>query len=94
MDKTEAIALFKQSSGKIPHLRNLYYRNDEFKSWKESVLRILEQIYGKDSPEYRRFLNAPGTSFSVGTESGREQAYQYQLDCYEEVLNGLVSGKS
>ncbi len=90
MDKPKQLGLLKQALDEIAYLRTLPYKNGEFGAWKNKVTHILEMDYGSDSPELRRFLNAPGKSFVVGTELGREQEYQRQLDCYEGALKSIV----
>jgi hypothetical protein len=54
------------------------------------VTQLLKQAYGEDSPEYRRFVNAPGKSFIVRTETGMTEEYLRKLDCYETALKSLV----
>ncbi len=92
MDKAKQVELLKRALDEIPHLRGLHFRNGEFAVWKNKVFRMLESMYGLESIEYRRFVNAPGRTFIVRTETGQEQDYQQQLDCYEEVLKSLVAG--
>jgi len=82
----------KQALEQIPHMKSLPYRNGEYKAWIERVITSLRAEYGVESSEARRFMNAPGKAFVVGTETGREQEYQRQLDCYEEVLKSLLEG--
>ena len=93
MDKHETLKLLKQAAEKVPYLRALPYGNGAFAAWKDNVCHILESAYGKDSSEYRRFINAPGISFIIRTEKGLEQDYLWRLDCYESVLDSLVSGQ-
>lgn len=93
MDKHEAPEQLKEAADRIPYLRALRYNNNEFAAWKDNVCHILESAYGKDSSEYHRFINAPGISFIIRTEKGLEQDYLWRLDCYESVLDSLVSGQ-
>ncbi len=90
MDKAKQVELLKQALDEIPHLRTLHFKNGEFAVWKNKVCRILESDYGKESAEYQRFVNAPGTAFIIRTELGQEQEYHRQLDCYDEVLKSLT----
>ncbi len=92
MDKAKQLELLKQRLDEIPHLRGLHFRNGEFTAWKNKVCQILESGYSKDSAEYRRFVNAPGKAFVVGTETGRTQEYYRQLECYEDALKSLLFG--
>ena len=91
MDKAKQVELLKQTLDEIPYLRALHFRNGEFTAWKNKVGKMLESDYGKESAEYRRFVNAPGKAFIVRTETGQEQEYHRCLDCYEEALKSLVS---
>ncbi len=91
MDKAKQVELLKQTLYEIPHLRALHFKNGEFAVWKNKVCRMLESDYGKESAEYRRFLNAPGKTFIIRTELGQEQEYHRQLDCYEEALKSLMN---
>ena len=91
MDKAKQEELVKQALKEIPYLRGLHHSNGEFKKWKNNALRMLESAYGPESKEYRRFANATGTHFVVRTESGLEQDYLWQLECYEDALKSLVN---
>ncbi len=91
MDKAKQVELLKKALDEIPHLRALHFKNGEFAVWKNEVCRILELGYGKESAEYRRFVNAPGKTFIIRTELGQEQEYRQQLDCYEEALKSLMN---
>jgi hypothetical protein len=82
--------LVKQALEQVPHLLSLPYRNGEFKGWLDRTTNMLKTEYGAESAEVWRFTNAPGKAFIVGTETGREQEYQRQLEAYEEVLKSLV----
>ncbi len=90
MDKREALDLLKQAVEEIPHLRTLPSRNGECMAWRDRVSRTLELAYGKDSGEYRRFINAPGKTFIVRTETGQIEDWNWRLDCYESVLESLI----
>ncbi len=91
MDKAKQVELLTQVLNEIPHLRTLQLGNHEFATWNSKVCSILESAYGKESVEYRRFVNAPGKAFIVLTELGQEQEYHRQLDYYEEALKSLVN---
>jgi hypothetical protein len=91
LDKAKQVELLTQALNEIPHLRVLHFRNGEFAVWKNKVCQILESDYGKESAEYRRFVDAPGKAFVVRTELGQEQEYHRQLDCYEETLKSLIN---
>jgi hypothetical protein len=91
LDKAKQVELLTQALNEIPHLRVLHFRNGEFAVWKNKVCQILESDYGKESAEYRRFVDAPGKAFVVRTEMGQEQEYHRQLDCYEETLKSLIN---
>ncbi|MFH1383035.1 MAG: hypothetical protein ABIH70_09135 [Chloroflexota bacterium] len=87
MDHKEQL---QQALDEIPHLRGLSVVSPEYISWKARVTRLLNEAYGDDSAESRRFANAAGTTFRVGTPTGRQQDYDWQLDCYADVLKSLI----
>jgi len=91
LNKAKQVELLKQTLNEIPYLRALHFRNGEFTVWKNKVCQILESDYGKESAEYRRFVNAPGKAFLILTEMGQTQEYHRQLDCYEEALKSLIN---
>ena len=82
--------MLKQALEQVSHLQGLPYRNGEFKGWLDRTTAALKTEYGAESSEVRRFVNAPGRAFVVGTETGRAQEYQRQLESYEEVLRALL----
>ncbi len=92
MDKNEETKL-KQALDEIPNLRGLRFGNHEFPAWRDRVSRLLELAYGKESSEYKRFVNAPGKSFIVRTEQGQQEDYSFRLDCYESVLKSILAEK-
>lgn len=91
MDKEKQVEEIKQALDEILDLRRLHYKNGQVTAWQNKVCRMLEATYGKESAEYRRFVNAPGKAFIIRTELGQEQEYHRQLDCYEEVLKALIN---
>ncbi len=90
MEPTKDIEPLKKALAEIPGLRGLHYRDTQLENWATRVSRLLEASYGKDSTQYRQFVNAPGAPFKMGTEYGMEQSYQQRIDCYEEVLKSLI----
>ena len=90
MDKEERGKLINMSIDGINFLRTLHYQNAEFPAWMKRVTELLEKAYGKESIEYRRFINSPGKSFIVRTETGMTEEYLRKLDCYETALKSLV----
>jgi len=90
LDKAEQNQLIKLSIDGINFLRTLRYTNGEFPAWRNRVTELLKQAYGENSTEYRRFINAPGKSFIVRTETGMTEEYLRKLDCYETALKSLV----
>ena len=90
MDKQEQTDLIRLSIDGINFLRTLNFRNSEFPAWMARVTELLQRVYGEDSPEYKRFMNAPGKVFVVRTETGLAQEYARKLDCYESALRSLV----
>ena len=90
MDKQEQNDLLKLAIDGINFLRTQHFRNPEFPAWMGKVTQMLENIYGKDSVEYKRFINAPGKAFIVRTETGLTEEYLRKLDCYETALKSLI----
>lgn len=90
MNKEEIVAALKSHLTGVPELKKLSYANNEFPRWKNSVLKTITEIYGKESPQYRRFEEAPGQFFKVDTELGRQQTYTYVLEMHESALESLV----
>ncbi|MBI2852105.1 MAG: hypothetical protein HYX84_03255 [Chloroflexi bacterium] len=90
MEKAGIVSQLNQALSEVPELRRLSYSDGQFGRWKEMVLRTLEKAYGLDSPQYYRFVNAPGKSFVVNTELGLQQDYAFKLDCYESALQTLI----
>ncbi len=82
--------LLRRGLEQIEELKRQSYHNKEYKAWLESFTASLRAEFGAESGEVRRFVNAPGRAFVVGTETGKEEEYQRQLECYEEVLKGMV----
>ena len=90
MNKQEIVAQLKKHVVDVPKLRALNYANGEFPRWKNGVLKTLTDIYGSDSPQCKRFEDAPGQFFKVDTELGRQQSYTYVLEMHESALNTLI----
>ncbi len=90
MDKAQEIEMLKQALNGITNLRELQFGNRELPAWKDRVSRTLESIYGKESTQYKHFVNASGKAFIVRTAMGQDQEYHRQLDCYEEALKSLL----
>ena len=82
--------MLKQARDQIRHLKGLSYRNNEMKGWLDRTTASIKAEYGEGSSEARRFINAAGRAFVVGTETGKEQEYQRQLESYEDVLKSLL----
>jgi len=91
LDKAQQMEQLKQAVDEISHLRTLHFRNGEFSAWRDKVCQILESAYGKESLEYKRFVNAPGKAFIVRTEMGQTEEYHRRLDCYESALKSLIN---
>ena len=92
MADTKKITVVKQALEQVPHLQGLSYRNSEFKAWVDRTTASIKAEYGDESSQVRRFVNAAGRAFVVGTETGKEQEYQRQLESYEDVLKALLGG--
>ncbi len=87
---TKRETMLKQALADIRHLQGLSYHNNEFKGWLDRTTASIKAEYGEGSSETRRFVNAAGKAFVVGTETGKEQEYQRQLESYEDVLKSFL----
>ena len=83
-------SMLKGALEQVPHLQRMAYQNSEFKGWLDRTTAAVKAEYGDNSPELRRFTNAAGKAFVVGTETGRQQEYARQIEAYEDVLKSLL----
>jgi len=90
LDKAEQQELIKLALDGINYLRTLRHSNSEFPAWRYRVTQLLDRVYGENSAEYRRFVNAPGKSFIVRTQTAMTEEYLRKLDCYETALRSLI----
>jgi hypothetical protein len=90
LNKQEIVTLLKGHLADVAQLRTLNYANGDFPRWKNGVLKTITDIYGSESPQYKRFEDAPGKFFKVDTELGRQQSYAYVLEMHESALNTLI----
>ena len=90
MNKQEIVAQLNKHLAEVSEIRKLNHANGEFTRWRDSVLKTLQDTYGRESSQYGRFENAPGKSFIVKTELGLQQDYGFKLDCYESSLKTLI----
>ncbi len=82
--------LLRRGLEQIEELKRQSYHNKEYRAWLESFIGSLKLEYGENAREVSRFVAAPGKAFVVGTETGKEQEYQRQLESYEDVVKSLL----
>ena len=90
MNKQELLGQLKKALAEVPELRKQNYSNGQLTQWRDGVLHALQESYGLDSSQYLRFEKAPGKSFIVNTELGKQQDYEFRIDCYESALKTLI----
>jgi predicted nucleotide-binding protein len=78
MDKNKAIVLLKECLLEITQLKNLPLDNQEYPLWRDKVLDILEERFGKQSIEWERFARA---------RIGRSSAWEPQQEDYISEIN-------
>ncbi len=90
MDKKEAIDSLKQALTEIPHFRRLYPENREVTQWYNKVRNILQEVFGRSSWEYNRFVGSTQL-FMPPSEAERQEAYNSYLDYKEIALNLIIN---
>ena len=58
MGKKQAIKFLKIKLNEIPHLLKLPYDNVEYPIWRDEIEDVLEEVFGRESKEYRKFYEA------------------------------------
>lgn len=79
MDKKEAIAFLKKSLTKIPQLAKSRYSNHTVILWRNSIEDVLEEVFGKDSHEYKRFYGTRAKKSPKLTKEQKQKRYVKQL---------------
>lgn len=89
MDKGRALELLRDKLEQIPSIKEPSSDNKEFRQWCADVRYILEDGFGKDSQEYRRFTKAVVRQ-SFDSDSEQREANLTHLDAYENVLKSIL----
>ncbi|MDO8578866.1 MAG: TIGR02391 family protein [Dehalococcoidales bacterium] len=58
MDKKEAIQFLREQLERIPPLEQLPYDNSDYPVWCNGIEDVLENVFNRDSVEYKRFADA------------------------------------
>jgi predicted nucleotide-binding protein len=92
MDIPEAIELIKKDiAEKIPHLKGLPHKNDEFELWCSKMYDILGAAFGENSREYQGFLSRGVHGVRIyGSEQEFQDDYVRCVENYEQALKEIV----
>lgn len=95
IDKYKALKKIEDSLYKIEELRNIDQSTDEFEEWKKNLNNLIEDIFSKDSRQFREFSKIKfSPSFMFLGDSKNEQYYQDAfhegLDSAQFYLNELI----
>lgn len=92
MDIPEAIELIKKDiAEKIPHLKGLPHKNDEFELWCSKMYDILGAAFGENSREYQGFLSRGVHGVRIyGSEQEFQDDYVRYVENYEQALKEIV----
>ena len=89
--KNKTLELLKQALNEISHLRELPCDNEEFKLFRYNVKDIIEAVFGKDSPEYKRIPIMPIETLTFPkAEAQVKQEYDERLDGYQTALKSII----
>jgi len=87
MDKKELIQFLRKSLGAIPNLSRLSHHNYEYPLWRDQIGDVLEEVFGRDSTEYKRFTSA----WSHISVAGRaQQEYIEELKMRETAILSII----
>ena len=79
MDKKEAIEFLQKRANEAPALAQLPYSNQDAVLWRNSIEDVLEEVFGLDSTEYKRFYETRIKVPSGLTAVRRQNLYVRQL---------------
>ena len=87
MDKKEAIEFLKEKLGKIPALAKEPYKNQSYPLWRNQISDMLEEVFGRNSTEYKRFQDAFPTIHVFGKE---QQGYLDELAMRKTAILSII----
>jgi hypothetical protein len=90
MDKKEAIKVLNQLLEQIPELRQLEYGNEKYTLWHYDACDTLENLFGRDSVEFMRFVYKLESWDRNASEAEKQKRYLKKLDEHETDLKSII----
>jgi hypothetical protein len=92
MDKeTQSIKRLNELCKKIPDLKRLNHRNQEYPLWTDNIKDTLEAGFGENSIEYKRFTAIKHIYYSgLATEEERQAIYLQDLEVDERNIKSIL----
>jgi hypothetical protein len=90
MDRKEAIAALNRLLNQIPELRQLEHGNENYNLWHYEVCDTLENLFGRDSVEYKRFTVKWRSWDRNASEAEKQKRYLKKLDEHETDLKSII----
>jgi translation initiation factor 1 (eIF-1/SUI1) len=90
MDRKEAIKVLNRLLDRIPELRQLEYGNKNYNLWHYEVCDTLENLFGRDSVEYKRFTVKIHSWSYTASETEKQKRYLEKLDEHETDLKSII----
>lgn len=89
MDKKEAIEFLKKKVKEISALRELHHSNQGVIKWRNSIEDVLEEVFGRDSTEFKRFYNTRHKK--VRGKEYTQKKYNDQLRNRETAIISIIN---
>ena len=91
MGYSKKVKLIQELLVEIPNLKQLDYRNDKYNIWKTKADVTIEELFGKDSIEYKNFQDIHLIKYSLPIPDKEKQGfYTYLVNTYERNLKSLI----
>ncbi|MFC1860650.1 TIGR02391 family protein, partial [Chloroflexota bacterium] len=92
MDKREAIQFLRDQIDELPTLVGLHYDNGDYLLWRNQIEDVLGNIFGRDSDEYKRFVDAHPKRPRTSTLDGSAEARWYidEIKAREIALKSII----
>jgi len=90
MDKKEAIEALNRLLDQVPGLRKFKNFNEKYNSWHYDACDTLENLFGRDSVEFRRFAYKLQSWDRNASEAEKKKRYLDKLNEHETDLKSIV----
>jgi hypothetical protein len=90
MGSRKAIAALTRLLNQIPELRKIEYGNEEYDSWHYEVRDKLENYFGRNSVEYRRFTERWRSWDRNASKKEKQEEYLKKLNKDETILVSII----